>query len=550
MHTNTHIFFSITNYRFRITNFRFLFVFVSTHLWLIFLVSCQSKPTDLRSLVPADTLIYLETNDLGKTLETLTESRAFQELAAAKTNFSALENVQFVVATTGFETSEQQVAEEQSILNFKPRFVAIAETHAWKPTAVSIAENQIGEFVRRTYGNVKLEKYEKADANFFVWTSATDGRRIFASVSHSIIYVGNDENLLDECLAVKRGEAESLLKNENLTRAREASKAENSLAFGYVSPEGIAQIANLAGVSLAIGATENDDARSFIASFLPQVLQKTTKEIAWTASKTEQGIEDKIFVATTGEASSVFKETMQTSAQSQTNSAEFLPSDVFSTTRYNLQNPQSAWRGLLFVAAKQTDARSAKILTQFSNSLLESYGVSDADKFLSAINSDILTAHFDADGEKSVAIVAVKNLENVKKSIAEINFKSQPEKLADAEIWTSEDGEITVGFVENKLILGDGESVSKCLEAKRSGQNFTKNQYFSKFNDSKAVSTTYAKNTDSAEKIFKVLGTPKDENKKVTTIYLTETRFTEKGIERKSVSAFGLIGTVLEKLGE
>ncbi len=536
------------------------FAFICVYLWLIFLASCQSKPTDLRSLAPADTIIYLETNDLRKTLETLTESRAFREHARDKTDFSALENVQFAVAVTGFETSEQQVASEQSILNFKPRFVAIADTHAWKPAAVQIAENQIGKFARGTYGDdVKLEKSEKAGAKFFVWTSTTDGRKLFAAVSHSIIYVGNDESLLDKCLAVKRGEAESLLKNENLTRAREAMKssytknaasAENPLAFGYITPEGIAQIANLAGVSLAIGATENDDARSFIASALPQVLQKTTKEIAWTASKTEQGIEDKIFVATTSETSSVFKETLQSFAQSQTNSAEFLPSDVFSITRYNLQNPQLAWRGLRFAAAKQTDARSAKILTQFSNSLFESYGASDADTFLSAIDSDILTAQFDADGEKSIAIVAVKNLENVKKSITEINFKSQPEKLADAEIWKSEDGEIAAAFAENKLILGDGEIVLKCLEAKQSGQNFTKNQYFSKFNDSKSVSITYTKDTDSAEKILKALGAPKEENKKITTIYLTETRFTENGIERKSVSTFGFIGTILEKIGE
>ncbi len=545
---------SITKYDLRIANFRFLFVFVCVHLWLIFLVSCQSKPTDLRSLAPADTLIYLETNDLGKTLETLTESRAFQELARDKTDFSALENVQFAVAVTGFETSEQQVANQQSVLNLKPRFVAIADTHAWKSTAASIAENQIGEFVRRTYGDVKLEKSEKADATFFVWTSATDGRKVFAAVSRSVIYVGNDENLLDKCLAVKRGEAESLLKNENLAHARETSretsKAENSLAFGYISPAGVAQITNFAGVSLAIGATENDNTRSFIAETLPQVLQKTTKEIAWTTSRAEQGIEDKIFVATTNETSSVFKETLQTSSQSQTDSVEFLPSDIFSTTRYNLQNPQLSWRGLLFVVAKQTDARSAKILAQFSNNLLASYGVSDADRFLSAVDSHILTAQLDADGEKSIAIVAVRDLENVKKSIAGINFKSQPEKSADAEIWKSEDGEIMAAFAENKLILGDGESVLKCLEAKRGGQNFTKNQYFSKFNDSKAVSTTYAKDTDSAEKILKVLGAPKDENKKITTIYLTETRFTENGVERKSISAFGFIGTILEKIGE
>ncbi|MBA2621540.1 MAG: hypothetical protein H0U87_10110 [Acidobacteria bacterium] len=547
-------------------------VFVCTHLWLIFiLASCRSKPTDLRSLAPADGLVYLETNDLGKTLVALTESKVFEELAENKTDFSAVENVQFAVVVTGFETSENKISDEQSDLNFKPHFVAIIETHRWKPTAVSIAENQIGRFVKDAYGDgAKLEKSEKPDAKFFVWTSGGDNkneaRKIFAAVSGGTIYVGNDEGLIDKCLAVRRGETESLLKNENLARAREATDAQNienaaesgnavskknPLAFGYVSGEGAAQIANLAAVSLAIDASEDEAARSFIARVLPPVLQKSVGEISWTARRSERGVEDRIFVATSDETSSIFKETMQTAPQTQTNSAEFLPPDVGSATRYNLQNPQMAWRGLLDAAVKQTDdAASASVLNAFSGELLGAYGISDAETFLSAIDSEILTAQFGDDGEKSIVIVTVKDAEKIKKSLAEINFKAAPEKSANAEIWKSEDGETSAALIGNRLIFGDAESVLKCLEAARGGRNFTQNQLFQKFNESRAVAVTFAKDTDSAEKIVSVLGKIKDEDKKVASVYLTETRFTGGGIERRTVSAFGLIGTVLEQIGE
>ncbi|MDQ3322906.1 MAG: hypothetical protein M3525_10835 [Acidobacteriota bacterium] len=524
-------------------------MFICVHLWIIFLFSCQSKPTDLRTLAPAETIIYLETNDLGKTLESLTETKAFEEFAKEKTDFSALENVQFAVAVTGFETSEQELFSERSELNFKPRFVAIADTHAWNFNAVSLAENQIGRLARQTYGeNVKFEKSEKAGAKFFVWTSAADGRKIFAAVSGGVIYVGNDENLIDKCLDVGRGKAESLLKNENLARARENTSSENQIAFGYVSGEGVAQIANLAGVSAAVNTTENEDGRSFIARILPQILQKTTKEISWTASKTEQGIEDKIFVATTAEVASVLKETLQTSTQPPTNAAEFLPAAVFSATRYDLKNPQIAWRGLLLTIAKQTDPMSGRFLAEFSNSLLAPFGIADADTFLSRVDSEIFTAKLDDAGEKSIAVAAVKDLDAVKKSIAEIDFKSQPEKFENAEIWQSETGEFAAAFVENKLILGERESVFECLQAKNSGRNFTKSQYFQKFAESKASAVTFAKDADSTKKIVEVLGETKDGNTKINFISLTETRFTEKGIERKTVSAFGLIGSILERL--
>jgi len=550
MNTDTHRFktkFQISNFKFQISKTS---VFTFVCLWLILLVSCASKPTDLRTLAPAETLIYLETNDLAKTLNSLTESKAFRELAKEKPDFSAFENVQTAVVVTGFEASEQKVTDENFVLNFKPRFAVIADTRAWKLTAVSIAENQIGRFARDTFGDdVRLEKSEKGDAKFFVWTNA-DGRKLFSAVSGSVIYVGNDESLLDKCLSVKRGEVESLLENENLARARENATGENLLAFGYISPEGVAQIANLAGVSAAIEATEENAGRSFIAQILPQILRNTTKEIVWTANKSEQGIEDNIFVSLNDETASVFKETLAPSSEMQSNSAKFLPADIFTATRYNLRNPLVAWRSLLLTTVKNTDALNGKILVEFSNNLLESYGVSDAETFLSSIDSDILTAQFDADGEKSIAIVTVKDTEKLKKSISdEINFKMPPEKQDDADIWLSENKQIAAAFVGNKLILGDGESVLKCLQAKQSGQNFTSNRSFQKFADSRSVSITFAKDTDSAEKIVKVLGNAR-ENKSAVTAYTTETRFTEKGIERKIVSAFGLLGTILERLEE
>lgn len=549
--TDKHRLFSIANYVLQIKNFRFLSVCICVYLCLIFLPACKSVPTDLRTLAPAETLVYLETNDLAKTLNALTESKAFQELARDKPDFSQFEKVQIALVVTGFETSEQKVTSEDSVLNFKPHFALVADTHAWKWTAVSIAENQIGNFARKTYGeNVKLEKSKKADAEFFVWTGS-DGRKLFSVVSGSVIYAGNDETLLDKCLAVKRKEAENLLKNENLARAREGAATENNLAFGYVSTEGAAQIANLAGVSTAIEATEEDAARSFIAGILPQILQNTTREIVWSANKTEQGIEDKFSVSLNEETASVFNESMTAPAEIESDATEFLPSEMFSATVYNLKNPLIAWRSLLFVTARNTDNLSGKFLIQFSGSLLEPYGISDAESFLSAVGSPIITAQFDHEAEKSVVIVSVKDAEKLRKSISsEINFKAQPERLENADVWQSENREMTAAFIENTLILGESESIFKCLRAKQSKENFTKNQVFKKFNESRAVAATFAKDTESAEKIIEVLGNVKDANNKITLISLTETRFTEKKIERKIVSAFGFIGTIIEQFSK
>jgi hypothetical protein len=506
-------------------------------------VSCQSPPTDLRAFAPADTLVYLETGDLAKMLDALTENKAFEALAKNKPDFSALANMQLAVAVTGFETSERQVTGENAVLNFKPRFVAIAETHAWNWQAVRFTENKLGEFVNETYGGeVSLETVDKNNGKSFVWT-ATDGRKVYAFVAGSRIFFGNDESAIEKSLSAARGETDSLAKSGKIL-----TTAKDALAAGYVSGEGVAQIANIAGVSTAIEAADEDESRSFIARVLPPLVRSSIKEVSWTATKTANGIEDKYQITTAPEVAAVLRETLVPASAALTGTAEFLPLEITSATRYDLRDPLITWRSLLLVSARQTDVVTGKILAEFSGALLGAYGVADAETFLTAVDSPIITLQFNEDGDKSAAIVGVKGAEKLKKSLAEINFKIAPGKLNNADIWKSADGEIAAAFTENKLIVGDAESVAKCLEAQQNGRNLTKHALFRTFVESKSIAATFGKDDDSAEKIVRVLTETKTENQPVTTNFLTETRFTEKGFERRSVSPFGLIGTILEQM--
>ena len=517
--------------------------------WLIY--SYRKTPTEMRALVPNDALVYLETRDSGAMLEALTENKAWENLARAKTDFSQLENIQVAVVVSGFETSEKQVTDESSVLDFKPKFAAIADTHQWQWAAARIAENEIGKFVRENYGaDAKLEKSEKSGAQFFAWTSA-DGRKFFAAAAGGLIYAGNDENLLDKCLAVRSGTAESLLKNENLARARADAGGENKIAFGYVAPEGIAQIADLVGISAAIEASEEDLPRSLIAKILPEIVKKTAREITWTAGKNEQGIEDIISVKTDTETASVLRETLESNTENRIPAAEYLPARFDSITRYDLQNPQIAWRSVLLIASKQIGAGSAQILTQFSGAFFENYGIADSELFLSQIDAPVLTARFDEDGDQSVVIAQVKDAEKLKQSITkEINFRAAPEKIGDAQVWQSADGDLAAAFAGNLLILGERESVADCLNAKASGQNFAQTVQFQSSRQSSAASISITKDVETAQKIVAVLGGEKEENKQYASFYTTETRFTGGAIERQTISDFGLLGTILEKLGK
>ena len=66
-------------------------VFICANLWLIFLLSCNFAPTDLRNYAPVDSLVYLETNDLQNTLNSITENETFKRLDRRQKRFLRIE---------------------------------------------------------------------------------------------------------------------------------------------------------------------------------------------------------------------------------------------------------------------------------------------------------------------------------------------------------------------------------------------------------------------------------------------------------------------------
>jgi len=522
-------------------------------------LSCGSKPTDLRTLVPAETLVYLETNDLAAALQPIVDSKPFTEVAKSKPDFSALKGVQLAVAVTGFETSEEKLTDERSVGRVQPRFVAVADTHAWNFQAVGFAEKKLGSFVEKIYDSPPtLDKTDKNGGKYFTWT-AKDGRKTYALVIDAVIYFGNDETAIDKCLAVKRGEADSILKTGKILPA-----VPGTLASGYVSTDGIAQIANIVGLKFASEAGENSEVQSAIAGILPQLIRNSVTDITWTAVKTEQGIEDKYQITMPSEQAAVLKETLVPGVQNEPKKTiAFIPPDAIAVTRYNLKNPQIAWRSLLLVTGKNMDPLNAKILTAFSEGLLEAYGIADPETFLGAVDSEIWTVGFDTEGEQSTVVVPFKSdadLSKLKTSVVEIDFSKPIEAALGGGFWTSEDKETTFllsgGASGNRfLILGDSDSVKKCREANfsylnKEGSLQYKGFYQTFAGNSNAAAITYGTDKTSTLAIIDLIAREGHGDTQAVSTYLTETRFTKTGIDRRTTSDFGLIGSIIAHLAQ
>lgn len=503
--------------------------------------SCgSSQPTDVRTVIPGDALVYLETQDLGKALHAVTDNDAFRAAAKSQPDFSVLNGIKVGVAVTGFETKDVTGTDGASELNVQPRFVAVAETNAWNYQAIKFAENKLGEFVNDIYGGgVELERFPRYEGDYFVWT-ADDGRKAYGLVIGSVILFANDETTIEKCVAVRKGEVESIAKNSKLP-------TDDLLALGYVSPDGVAQVANLATIQLAVGAGEEEEVRGFIARVLPEIVRNSVKDATWTSRKTEQGIEDAYTFTTDPEIAKVLEQSIKPGSGNPVSGLELVPIELVSATQYDLQDPQVAWRGLLLTAQRQISGIGGELIGAVGSSLFEPYGVDDAEGFLGAVDGKILSLRFDQEGEDLVVIATPKDLVKLKTSL-EKEFKLMPqgEKVGAAEVWRSEEGELAFAVVGERVLLGHAESVLKCLS--KSGPESWAAQRLKWLSGAPAFSVGVDSDPNAA--LVEVLGQRNDEKKPLFQTYQTSTSFTSKGILRTQESTFGLIGSIIEQFAK
>ncbi|HVF46505.1 MAG TPA: hypothetical protein VNA17_02960, partial [Pyrinomonadaceae bacterium] len=366
----------------------------------------------MRSLVPSETLIYLETNDLAAALQPIVDSKPFREAARSTTDFSALRGVQVAVAVTGFETTEERLTDENSIGRIQPRFVAVADTHAWNYQAVAFADQKLGQFVTDIYGaDVAQDQIDKNGGRYFTWT-ASDGRKSYAQVIDSVIYFGNDESIIDKCMAVRRSEGDSLAKTGKVT-----GHDPNSLASGYVSTDGVAQLGNIAGLRFGSDLSDEPEMQSAIAGILPRLIRSSVTEMRWDARKTDQGIEDRYRITMPADVANVFVETMAAEIPNMS-MLDRLTCSPASVTVYNLSKPQVAWRSLFLVAQKRTDPVTAQLIGALSNGLLAEYGIADAESFLKIAGTSIVSGNIvGTGGEEHIAAAATSDVDAMKKTL-------------------------------------------------------------------------------------------------------------------------------------
>jgi hypothetical protein len=464
--------------------------------------SCKKERINLRNLALTNSLIYLETDDLGEIFQAFSETQSWQKFAKKTPDISAILGIRAAIAITGFETDSSDVS-----LNIKPKFVIILDTNSFESTSIVAVETQITKFLK----DAKLEKTKKLDANFLTWTTK-DNRKIIAAIVGSIAFISNDEASIVEFLAVKSGEKPSLIKNEKLNELA----TQKSLAFGLVQKNGVNEIANLLSIRLAIDSSEEDIVRSLITKILPNVIDKSVEEITWTAKRSANKIEDKFLVKLNSDVAKNLRDSLEFSNNDSNNLSKLIPANANSTTIYSLKSPNLAFQGLVRTIVSQSDDVTGKIVGNFSETILQAYGIKDNKKFFESIEGDFVTSQIDVEGEESVVVVKIRDEAKLKSSVIE-------------------DEEFSLKIIGNFAILGESETVSKIeLGGKIDIDNSVN-----------SAITTFTDETESSKMLVGNFVEVLSAQNETQQFSVTSSATNSLGIERIRVSEFGLFGDIL-----
>jgi hypothetical protein len=228
-------------------------LFAAAVLVLVGVAAAQLVPTTkavnprLERLLPADTVGFVEVNDLRAQALKVIESEAWREFSKENSAASSLFMIganhagaldaSYAIAMLGVVPTEDGKPE--------PQFVIVGQFDGWESRRTF--ENRVLRFVTEGQQKgieTKTEEYEKAKLNIVT----KQGKRGFAyAYANELLVVSNTPEAVKRVLDVRAGKAQSLETNETFKHARAASPGVDGM-FGFLDGGALTRIVDGAQV--------------------------------------------------------------------------------------------------------------------------------------------------------------------------------------------------------------------------------------------------------------------------------------------------------------
>ena len=445
----------------------------------------RPRNVDIASYVPAESVGYIEANDLTRIADGASHTEAWRTLAEALgaprelishpwlvsfarwTGIGSVESVLLARSQFAVCFAQPQATESGSTLTIKPLAALVIETHTSQNRMRPTVEKYVDQLARDSYGSdVVVVRKQVNGSDLQEWATADNSRRLVLSVIDTVAIIGNDESIVMLCLDVHARKHKSLSEENQFQAARQHFIDSRSAVFAYVPKAGVKLVIQAWALSRAGNSSEG----AAIAPLISNTFGNLIDGLAWTSRFDDGGAEDRCLVSL---AQGVTQQAASVASNEPLNSIDisFMPSDAISLTIYNLRDAKNFWSQLNAVVSSHSDVVGAIASRPLLQGLLEPYGVRDADGFFAAIGPRLQIIRLD--GSAPAVLVAETSDQQALKKIATDRLGSNPkvERIGQAEMLSSVSDNWAVAFHDKYFLSGPADEVRRCLEAKASGES-------------------------------------------------------------------------------
>ena len=444
----------------------------------------RPRKTDMASYVPAESIAYIEANDLGRVADGLSHTDAWRALAeplGAPRELIPHPGLVSVARWTGIGTAESvllarsqfavcfappQATESGATLTIKPLAALVIETHTSQNRMRSTIEKYVDQLAHDSYGSeVVVIRKQVNGADLQEWSTADNSRRLILSIVDTIAIVGNDESLVLSCLDVHAQKHKSLAEDNRFQLARQNLIDARSAVFAYVPKEGVKTVVQ----GWALSRAEASADAASVAPLIANTFGNLIDGFAWAASYDEAGGEDhcRVFLSpgVSQQLSSVTPDSLNSIDVS------LVPPDAASVSVYNLRDAKSFWSQLNAMVSSHSDVVGAIASRPLLQGLLAPYGIRDADRFFAAIGPRLQITRFQQNAP-AVLLAEVSDHESLKKITADrLGANAKIEQVGQAEILISSADNWGAAFIGKYFLTGPVDEVRHCVETKSAGKS-------------------------------------------------------------------------------
>ena len=525
---------------------------------------------DMADYAPADSLVYVEFNNPDALAEAIQNSDVWQAAApitqsksvspnrlmttAARAGIGPLEAVlfartQIALVVVGMNTSE----EGSDTLMVRPDIALIAETHTSKWRTKPAAIETVKKLATLRYGAAMCSE-RGGDADYIECSVAGGERKLIGAVDGTVVVVGNSDNAVRSCLEARRGSRPSIRTDNEMLKVRSNLMSDKTLGFGYVSPANSAKLFSWAAPLLMGWGPGDRQLEQVLAVSAGKIL----RGVAWTASASNGGIEDRFLFSLEPGVVSRLQPAFET-AERDENFWKLVPESFQSLTIYRSKTPAAAWSSLDSAVAFKLDTLPAVLFGSVLRSSLSVYGITNPREALATLSPPLLTLTPSQGAEGSILVARVNDEAKLRQSLAQEVFNgSRGEILEGLGSNPNPEKEFAAVFADGYVLLGKSENMSSSLVALRNSQARADLKESSQ--ESSAPIVTYA--NDEARLNNFILTLLALQGRRLSTDELanlqatfrrsgfssTETRLNAFGIERTTRSAFGQFSTFVSQL--